>query len=159
MRQTRFFTKLLQLPHQQEILFGLCILFCAVSGILATYDAISYAEVSAGCSIIFFLLLHLNARLNPFIQKKLNKNYISVADVDYYVKAGQVMIGNGKNHYQGLSYNQRKKKRTRRPPNPISTAERVLFLPSEYARKTLYSPGANDNQAAHPPHREDAPDV
>ncbi|MBE6410558.1 MAG: hypothetical protein E7034_08200 [Akkermansiaceae bacterium] len=105
----RFFTKALQLPHQQEILFGLCILFCAISGTLAAYDAISYAEVSAGCSIFFFLLLPLNARLNPFIKKKLNKNFISVADGDDYVKANQVMIGNGKDRYQGLSHSQRKK--------------------------------------------------
>lgn len=105
----RPFTKILQLPHQQEILFGLCILFCAISGILAAYDALICAESYAGCSIIFFLLLHLNSWLNPFIKKKLNKNYISLADGDDYGKAEQVMIGNGKDHYQGLSHSLRKK--------------------------------------------------
>lgn len=109
MRQTHLFTKLLRIAHQQEILLGLCILFCAISGILAAYDAISYAKISAGCCIVFFLLVHLNAWLNPFIKKKLNKNSLSVADGDDYAKARQVMRGNGKNHYRGLSYKQRKK--------------------------------------------------
>lgn len=109
MRKTGFFSKLLQLPHQQEILLVLCISFCAISGILAAYEALHYAEACAGCGLLFFLLLLINAWLNPFIRKKLAKTFISVADGDDYVGANQVMLGNGKDHYKGISYKQRKK--------------------------------------------------
>ena len=105
----RLFIKALKIQHQQEALFVLGIFSCIIGAILFEYDKLKYSETCMGICLICFILLLINAWLNPYIKKSLNKNYMSIADGDDYVEAKQVMRGNGKDHYLGLSQKKRKK--------------------------------------------------
>lgn len=51
----------------------------------------------------------LNAFMNPYGIKSLNKNFISGYSADDYAEAKKEMNGHGKDHYAGLSPKQRNK--------------------------------------------------
>ena len=76
----RLFIKALKIQHPQEALFVLGIFSCIIGAILFEYDKLKYSEACMEICLICFILLLINAWLNPYIKKSLNKNYMSIDD-------------------------------------------------------------------------------
>ena len=65
----RLFIKALKIQHQQEALFVLGIFSCIIGAILFEYDKLKYSEACMEICLICFILLLINAWLNPYIKK------------------------------------------------------------------------------------------